>query len=87
MSSKIIDVVANSYPALSHIDGSTAILLTVLVLRIEGTKKAYAAIVPDNSRADPDYSEVREWVKSNGNPLRYEQAKLIWPMPVEMYAR
>lgn len=66
----------------------TAILLTVLVKRIEGTVKAYAGIVPDTSRQDPRYRAPAEWVRRNGNPLRYAEAARIWPGLTEQeYAR
>lgn len=79
MAFNIIGIDAKSYPSLSHMDGTTEILLAVLVRRIEGTVKAYAAIVPDVSLNDPDYSTTREWVARNGNPLRFSEAQSIWP--------
>jgi hypothetical protein len=70
---------ARSFPAL--VDGrlGTMILLTILVERIEGTVKAYSAIVPDTSRADPSYTQISQWVKANGNPLSWREAQRIWP--------
>lgn len=65
-----------------------AILLTVLVKRIEGTVKAYAGIVPDTSRQDPRYRAPAAWVRENGVPLRYAEAARIWPGLTEQeYAR
>ncbi len=79
MAFNIIGIDAKSYPSLTHMEGTTEILLTVLVRRIEGTVKAYAAIVPDTSRVDRDYSASREWVARHGNPLRFSEAQSIWP--------
>lgn len=70
---------ARSFPAL--VDGRLGImiLLTILVKRIEGTVKAYSAIVPDTSRDDPQYRGPAQWVKANGSPLRYREAIAVWP--------
>ena len=84
MSSKIIDIDVKSYPC--HGLHPTMILLTVLVQRVEGTFKAYAAIVPDTSRDDPNYEKIRPWVHSHGNPVRAEQAERIWPDVKGKYA-
>lgn len=82
----IIDIHAASFPAFG-LPEPTSIILSVLVKRIEGTVKAYAGIVPDNSRKDPDYEEVREMVAARGNPLRYREAVMIWPsLKPEQYA-
>lgn len=71
---------ARSFPS-PRPDGSQGnmIVLTVLVTRIEGTVKAYAGIVPDTSRDDPQYRGPAQWVKANGNPLTLKQAQAIWP--------
>lgn len=74
---------ARSFPSPRGEEISTMILLTVLVTvlvsRVEGTVKAYAGIVPDTSRQDPQYREAAQWVRKNGNPLRYKEALAIWP--------
>ena len=74
--SKIVGISPRSFPTP---DGATAIVLTILVHRVEGTFKAYAAIVPDNSLADPDYAGQLDFVKENGNPLRFAEAKINFP--------
>ena len=79
---------AQAFPAM--VDGRLAsmILLTVLVSRIEGTVKAYAAIVPDTSRLDPQYRGPAQWVKANGSPLRFKEAAAIFPgLTQQEYAR
>lgn len=70
---------ARSFPSPRGDGIGTMIVLTVLVTRVEGTVKAYAGIVPDTSRDDPQYREPSQWVKANGNPLRYREAIAIWP--------
>ncbi len=88
MPSEIVGFDAKRYEAKLP-DGAEAgmILLTVLVKRVEGTHKAYAAIVPDVSRADHAYDSFKGWVQANGSPLRYMQAVQIWPgMTQEEYA-
>lgn len=75
MTSKIIDYNASSYPMLGN---DSVILLTVLTKRIEGTYKAYAGIVRDNSLNDPNYTTGLEWVKAHGNPVHEEIAKILF---------
>jgi hypothetical protein len=75
--SEIIDFDAKRYPEMAS-EYSGHVLLTVLTKRIEGTFKAYAAIVPDVSIKDPSYISVSPWVRSNGNPLRFKEAHAIW---------
>lgn len=75
----IQDFDARRYPMPEGEAIGGAILLTVLVKRIEGTVKAYAGIVPDTSRADPAYVAGCKWVHKNGNPLSYREAVKIWP--------
>lgn len=70
---------ARSFPTPRGEEIGTMILLTVLVQRIEGTVKAYAGIVPDTSRTDPQYREPAQWVRKNGNPLTFKEATRIWP--------
>ena len=74
--SEIVDFDVKAYPSYP---AGQVVLLTVLTQRIEGTFKAYAAIVPDNSKADPLYRGTINWARSNGNPLRYEDAARIFP--------
>ena len=78
--SKIIDIDSRRYPSLSlDADGAKGdILLTVLVKRIEGTFKAYAALVPDNSREDPHYKRTAPWVLQHGNALREDEATRLF---------
>lgn len=83
--SQIVEYDAKCYPALAS-NGGGMILLTVLVKRIEGTYKAYAGIVPDNSRADPQYETVLGWVAQNGAKVPYEQAKVIFGLDGKRYA-
>ena len=83
---EIIGFDAKALPA-NGVPFPTMVLLTVLVRRVEGTHKAYQAIVPDNSRRDHLYLEQRDWVASFGNPLRFEDARRIWDMKPEEYAR
>lgn len=73
-------------PGLDGEPGKQMVVLTLLLKRVEGTMKAYAAIVPDNSIADPDYRGVLEFVKRFGSPLRYEDAKRLWVIKPEDYA-
>ena len=72
---------ARSFP--TPIEGSddvgNMILLTVLAPRRDGKIKAYAGIVPDTSRQDPQYRAPAQWVRAYGNPLRYAEARAIWP--------
>ncbi len=70
---------ARSYPSPQGEEVGNMILLTVLVKRVEGTVKAYAAIVPDTSRQDPQYRAPAQWVRKNGNPLSYREAVKVWP--------
>lgn len=70
---------ARAFPAQQGAELATAILLTILVKRIEGTVKAYAGIVPDTSRQDPQYREPAKWIRANGAPLRFNEARAIWP--------
>jgi hypothetical protein len=70
---------ARSFPSPRGEEIGTMILLTILVQRIEGTVKAYSAIVPDTSRDDPQYRGPAQWVRKNGSPLRFKEAKAIWP--------
>lgn len=82
----IIDIHAASFPAFG-LPAPTSIILSVLVKRVEGTVKAYAGIVPDNSRKDPNYKAVRDMVAARGNPLKYREAVIIWPsLKPEEYA-
>jgi hypothetical protein len=83
--SQIVEINAKSYPAM-ELGGAGLILLTVLVKRIEGTFKAYAGIVPDNSRADPHYEDCRGWVAQNGAKVPYEHAKFIFDLDKKRYA-
>jgi hypothetical protein len=84
--SEIADFDAKRYPLAFTERGQ--IVLTVLCKRIEGTFKAYAAIVPDVSLSDPHYLSVKPWVQNNGNPLRFKEAQAIWAQLVEKdYAR
>lgn len=76
---EILGFDARSYPAPRGEEVGTMIVLTVLVMRIEGTVKAYAGIVPDTSRQDPQYREASQWVRRNGNPLTLKEARAIWP--------
>lgn len=79
---------ARSFPSLKGEEIGTMILLTILVQRVEGTVKAYAAIVPDTSRDDPQYRGPAQWVRKNGAPLRYREARAIWPdLEEREYAR
>ena len=73
--SPIIDYNARAYPSPKE-DGSQgiAILLTVLVKRVDGVK-AYAGIVPDTSREDKFYDRVKPWIAQHGNALRLEEAR------------
>lgn len=70
---------ARSFPTPKGDEVGHMILLTILVERIEGTVKAYSAIVPDTSRDDPHYTQISQWVKKNGNPLSWREALRIWP--------
>jgi hypothetical protein len=84
--SEIIEHDAKAYPV--AFTERRHVLLTVLTKRIEGTFKAYAAIVPDVSKTDSEYMSVKPWVQSNGNPLRYAEAREIWSwLTVSDYAR
>jgi hypothetical protein len=88
--SKIVGFDAKRYPLYSGTADNLAgmVLLAVLVERVEGTLKAYAGIVPDNSLKDPNYSEASAWVKRFGDPLRYRDAVAHWPnLKAEEYAR
>jgi hypothetical protein len=79
---------ARRYPMPEGEEIGGAVLLTVLVKRVEGTVKAYAAIVPDTSRQDPQYREPGQWVRRNGNPLSYREAIKVWPgLEAGEYAR
>lgn len=79
---------ARSYPTPMGEEIGTMIVLTVLVSRIEGTIKAYSAIVPDTSRDDPQYRGPAQWVRKNGAPLRFSEARAIWPgLEEQEYAR
>lgn len=74
--SDIVDYSARAFPAWPT---GRVIILTVLCKRIEGTFKAYAAIVPMNTAdTDPDYENACIWVQSNGNQLLFEEAKAIF---------
>ena len=86
MTREIIGFDAKSFPA-AGIEHQTMVLLTVLVRRVEGTHKAYQAIVPDHSRRDHLYLEQRDWVAKHGHALRYADAARIWDMKPEEYAR
>ena len=76
--SQIIAFEALRYPCFGG-DHEAMVLLTILVKRVEGTVKAYAGIVPDDSREDPSYSKMKPYVQVHGAPLRYREAKAIWP--------
>ena len=66
----------------------TAVILTVLIKRVEGTYKAYQAIVPDSSQQDCQYSVEKVWVAKYGNKLSWREANTIWPeLKSELYAR
>jgi hypothetical protein len=84
--SKIVGIDAKRYPVPPDpVNGM--VLLTILVARVEGSYKAYAAIVPDNSINDPRYSDVTEFVIHHGNPISEKQAISIWPSIKGNYAR
>lgn len=74
--SKVIGISPRSFPTP---DGATAIMLAVLVQRLEGTFKVYAAIVSENSRLDPNYEQVIPFVQGSGAPLRFVEAKINFP--------
>lgn len=78
--STILHYNARAYP--SPTGNGLAILLAVVVRRVEGII-VYAAIVPDNSVVDPDYSQVKDWVARNGNKLSFQEAQSHFPIGLD----
>ena len=83
--SEIIGTRADAYPSPVAGNGQM-VLLHVLVKRIEGTYKVYTGIVPDNSIADPQYLNSREWVKAHGAPMRWNKAIEMFDIKKGEYA-
>lgn len=74
--SEIVDYSARAFPTPT---GGQMIFLAVLTLRQEGTYKAYAAIVPDNSEMNgPDYENACAWTQRKGSPLLPDDAKALF---------
>lgn len=83
--SEIVGKQALAYPS-PVADNGQMVLLYVLCKRVEGTFKAYAAIVPDDSLNDPTYSKVVGWVQRYGSPVRHADACKLFDIRDKDYA-